>query len=102
MCILINIIYSLFTVWRESRWYGVSFGEFFILSLRLFGGFIPQLREIKNGSVTSISWLNFSFGSYSYAKFASAIENTRSSLKRVIMTSKTLRSLSKFLCYYKN
>ena len=64
-----NILYILVSLLVESRHHDIAFGEYLILSFRLFGGFIPQLRGIKNGQIAFVNWVNFTFGSYSFAKF---------------------------------
>ncbi|ETO02724.1 hypothetical protein RFI_34689, partial [Reticulomyxa filosa] len=96
----VNTVYSFLTIWREAKSMDVSFEEYFLIALRLFGGFVPKMKGIKNGIVTDVNYAYYSFGSYSYAKFVSAVESQYSSLHRVVMSALTLRSLSEFLCYH--
>ena len=48
----------------------------------------------------AVNWTNYTFGSYSYAKFATAVESAYCQLRKVVMTTLTLRSLSEYLCYH--
>lgn len=96
---LINIIYTILAIWRDSRNHGISFGEDFILSLRLFGGFIPSLQKMKDGKINKVNWSSFVFGNYSYALFADAIESPFCQLNRMIISSLSLEQLSASLCY---
>lgn len=95
----LNSLFTILSFLADSKSINIQLTQYFILSFRLFGGFIPKLNQIKNGGIRRINYSSFAFGNYSYAKFADVIESDQSKLETVILTRSTLSDLSKSLCY---
>eukprot|EP00484_Ammonia_sp_Unknown_P030255 CAMPEP_0197031704 /NCGR_PEP_ID=MMETSP1384-20130603/10626_1 /TAXON_ID=29189 /ORGANISM="Ammonia sp." /LENGTH=791 /DNA_ID=CAMNT_0042461271 /DNA_START=22 /DNA_END=2397 /DNA_ORIENTATION=+ len=95
----LNSLFTLLSFRTEANSININLSQYFVLSFRLFGGFIPKLSQIKNGDIKRINFSSFAFGNYSYAKFADVIEYDSCKLETVILTTSTLSDLSYNLCH---
>ena len=95
----LNSLFTILSFLQDAKSMNVPLTQYFMLSLRLFGGFIPKLSQIKNGKIRRINYSSFAFGNYTYAKFADVIEYDTSKLDTVILTTSTLSDLSNSLCH---
>ena len=97
--IALNSLFTILSFYYDAKSLNIPLSQYFILSFRLFGGFIPKLNMIKNGKIKRINYSSFAFGNYTYAKFADVIEYDTSKLDTVILTTSTLSDLSNSLCH---
>ena len=99
LCSGLNSLFTILSFYYDAKSINIPLSQYFILSFRLFGGFIPKLNMIKNGEIKRINYSSFAFGNYTYAKFADVIEYDTSKLDTVILTTSTLSDLSNSLCH---
>lgn len=97
---LSNTIWSFIWMVTNCRKLRISMLEFILLSTRMYGGFVPKLKDVGNGKTNKhLNYIRFNFDAYSFGIFSSKVEKRLCNVNKVILSSNSLLGLSKQICY---